>query len=234
MSDGKSGSGFAIRMTILLILLAIVAFGFYYDRFVLVPQSEQTVEKAYGLLNKTTDDGGSIPKDMVQKELGFPPSETRMEGEYEVETYKFRRFLPFAPARYIEVVYVEGGLLQIVDSEPFDVSMAKDEGEIKFLPPDQRPETQLSVGGGGPPQGQADDDDDGDDDEGEAHDDDGDGAHEDDGDAGHDEAEGHDDDGDDDEGEAHDDDGDGAHEDDGDAGHDETEGHDDDGGSLAA
>lgn len=169
MSDGKSGSGFAIRMTILLILLAVVAFGFYYDRFVLVPQSEQTVEKAYGLLNKTTDDGGSIPKDMVQKELGFPPSETRMEGDYEVETYKFRRFLPFAPARYIEVVYVEGGLVQIVDSEPFDVSKVKEEGQISFVPPDQRPETQLSVGGGGPPQGQADDDDDGDD---EAADDD--------------------------------------------------------------
>ena len=163
MSESKYGAGFAIRMLILLVLLGLALYGFYYDRFVLVPQAEKGVNDAYVLLTRKTDDGGGIPKDEVQKAIGFPPVEKFEERGFEVERYEFRRLLPMAKTRYLTVVYEGGGLVQILDSEPFDPDDVREKVDIplKEPSPDSLPQSAL----GGPAPSSDDDKDAGDGDE---------------------------------------------------------------------
>ena len=186
MSDSKYGKGFAFRMTILLGLLALVAAGFYYDRFVLSPQTEKTINSAYSLMTKE----GEVSKKEVAEKIGFAASSTDTQDGYEIETYEFKRVLPFIKGQYLSVIYENGLLINILQNKPYALDAAKE--KIEFTGPGEGYTGNYpAVAGGGPPpdasgddeedEEEGDDEDKADDDEGNEEGDD-DGGGDDDGD----------------------------------------------------
>lgn len=169
MSDKKSpyGAGFMLRMGILLLLLGLVAGGFYYDTNVLIPNAAKTINETMNLITEETDDGRGLPKDKIQQTVGFAPTQTRTSGEYEIETYKFARAIPFAKGEYIEVVYQDGALVKIFPNEDFSPEKMKSDLKITSSPRDAK--LIPAVPGGGAPRRPSNNDAD---EEGDDHDDD--------------------------------------------------------------
>ena len=158
------GKGFAMRMTILVAVLALVAIGLYYDRVVLPKKNKVIIEKAYAMMVKP-DDGTGISKQEMQDEIGFAPSSDTTYEQYEVEKYTFPRALPFMPGDFLNVVYENGSLVQIFQNKEFSLEEMKPKVTVRRPDPEtyQGGQRNIGVAGGGPPP--ADDDDDDDDDE---------------------------------------------------------------------
>ena len=123
--DSKYGKGFAFRMTILLGLLALVAAGLFYDRVVLPKMAKATIDEAYKLMVAPDKDGHGITKDQVQKTIGFAPeAKTTIDG-YDIETYSFKRALPFMKGDYLNVIYENGALIQILQNKEYSPDAVK-------------------------------------------------------------------------------------------------------------
>ncbi|MCH2181599.1 MAG: hypothetical protein MK108_06290 [Mariniblastus sp.] len=129
MSESNYGGGFVIRLVILLVILGIVVVLYFQDGK-MTAAANTKIEDAMNLINKETDDGGGIPKDMVSKELEMEPSTTVKDGDYEVDTYTFDRAIPFASKPYLTAVFKNGALVQMLPNTPYD----KDKVEEKFIP----------------------------------------------------------------------------------------------------
>ena len=157
--------GFPFRMGILLVILALVAGGFCYDRFYLIPQATKTIKETIALTRVDTDDGHGLPKDRIQETVGFAPTQTRTVGEYEVETYRFPRLFPFMKGEYMEIVYEAGELVEIFPNQDF-ASEKMDSG-LKVTPSGRDAPIHPAAGGGAPSagddEGMNDDDNQGDD-----------------------------------------------------------------------
>ncbi len=152
MSDSGSayGKGFAMRMVVLILLLGLVTFGLYYDRMVLPQQANQTIDEVLKLVDKETDDGKGLPKDVVQETFGFEPTETREEGLYEIETYRFGRALPFLQGgQFVEVAYIDGALYQVNPNEKFVAGNTEGLAGVVMMPEDERTMPAASMGGPG-------------------------------------------------------------------------------------
>jgi hypothetical protein len=149
MSDAKYGKGFAFRMTILLGLLALVGAGFYYDRFVLAPQTQAKINDAFTLMTKD----GEVSKKEVAEKIGFAPSKVEKQDDYEIETYQFSRALPLIKGDYLSVIYENDSLVNILHNKPYDADAVKN--EVKFTPPkgEYKGNYPNVAGGGGPPPG---------------------------------------------------------------------------------
>ncbi len=113
----------------------------YVDRVVKPGLENETIQNVFALLKKQTDDGKGLPKDAVQDAFGFAPADTRVvEGvmadlssepaaighnagqnkiDFEVETYRFKRSMPFSNAQFVEVVYFNGAMFQAIANDTF-------------------------------------------------------------------------------------------------------------------
>ena len=174
MSDAKYGKGFAFRMTILLGLLALVGAGFYYDRYVLAPQTQEKINSAFSLMTKE----GEVSKKEVAENIGFAAASVDQQDGYEIETYQFKRALPLIKGDFLSVIYENDSLVNILHNKPYQLDAVKN--KIEFSGPgDEYTGNYPNVaGGGGPPPGSnASGDDDADDadtdDSGDADNDDG-------------------------------------------------------------
>ena len=150
VKKSPNGKGFALRMTILIGLLALAVGGFYYDRFVLPKKAEATINEAYGLMTKPLD-GSGITKQVVQETIGFAPQATSNQDGYEIETYSFSRVLPFLKGDFLNVIYENGTLVQILQNQDYDPEKVKMKMGIR--PPDPKTfkggQRRIGVGGGG-------------------------------------------------------------------------------------
>ena len=124
MSESKYGGGFVIRLVILLLILGVVIVLFYQDKS-FIAEAKQKIDKAMTLMDKETDDGGAIPKGDVNKEIGQDPSSTTKDGNFEIETYEFKRALPFLQKPYLTVVSQNGGLVEMIDNRPYKKDAGK-------------------------------------------------------------------------------------------------------------
>jgi hypothetical protein len=115
----KYGKGFAFRMTILVGLLALVGAGLFYDRYILPSMAKATIEEAYKLMTAPDEDGHGISKDLVQKTIGFAPESITKQDQYDIETYSFKRALPFMKGDYLNVIYENGALIQILQNQDY-------------------------------------------------------------------------------------------------------------------
>ena len=160
MSESKYGGGFLVRMVILLVVLGLVVVLYFQDSK-MTKEANAKLDQAMNLINKETEDGGGIPKDMVSKELGIEPSKTENDGKYEIDTYTFSRAMPFAPKIYITAVFENGGLVQMIPNAPYDKEKVKD----KFIPKPEKidPSRLPQAAVAGPPAPSNDDDDEKDD-----------------------------------------------------------------------
>ena len=160
MSESKYGGGFLVRMVILLVVLGLVVVLYFQDSK-MTKEANAKLDQAMNLINKETEDGGGIPKDMVSKELGIEPSKTENDGKYEIDTYTFGRAMPFAPKIYITAVFENGGLVQMIPNAPYDKEKVKD----KFIPKPEKidPSRLPQAAVAGPPAPSNDDDDEKDD-----------------------------------------------------------------------
>ena len=113
MADSAYGKGFAIRMIVLLVLLGLVAAGFYYDRQ-LQANAKSMINDLYSMST-----GAAVSKEEVKEKIGFAPSETKTVDKFEVERYTFGRVLPFTKGEYVEVAYRNGYLDQVADNKEF-------------------------------------------------------------------------------------------------------------------
>lgn len=157
MSEPKYGKGFAFRMTILLGLLVLVGAGFYYDRFVLAPQTERKINDAFSLMTKD----GEVSKKEVAEKLGFAASNVENRDGYEIETYEFKRALPLIKGDYLSVIYENDSLVNILHNKPYALEAVKEKIEITGPGPGYKGNHPNVAGGGGPPpNSQADDDED--------------------------------------------------------------------------
>lgn len=159
MSDAKYGKGFAFRMTILLGLLALVGAGFYYDRYVLAPQTQETINSAFTLMTKE----GEISKKEVAEKIGFAAASVDEQDGYEIETYQFKRALPLIKGDFLSVIYENDSLVNMLHNKPYDPNAVKDKIEFSGPGDDYTGNYPNVAGGGGPPPGSGASDDDSDD-----------------------------------------------------------------------
>ena len=159
MNDAKYGKGFAFRMTILVGLLVLVAAGLYYDRAILAPQTQKTIDAAFDLKNQK-DPGVPISKKEVAETIGFAAATTEEKDGYEIETYQFSRALPFIKGDYVNAIYENGSLVNLLHNKPFSEDAVKH--KIEFEAPENYTGNYPAMGGvpgGGDPGGGGDDDD---------------------------------------------------------------------------
>lgn len=154
MSNSPYGGGFAIRMVILVLILGLVGGSMYNDLYNKKPQSEKTVGGLMALVDKETDDGHGIPKDVVRKEAGMDPADTFKVDKYEVDEFRFLRTIPFFSLRTTYVVYDEGRLYTVIDNPKVRPTLAEiTKGAVPSFVvkpvPDVKP--TASASGGGPP-----------------------------------------------------------------------------------
>lgn len=171
MSDAKYGKGFAFRMTILLGLLALVGAGFYYDRFVLAPQTQEKINSAFSLMTKE----GEISKKEVAENIGFAAASVDQQDGYEIETYQFKRALPLIKGDFLSVIYENDSLVNMLHNKPYEPNAVKDKIEFSGPGDDYTGNYPNVAGGGGPPPGgeaSGDDEDDADVDEDDEDEDD--------------------------------------------------------------
>jgi hypothetical protein len=107
------GKAFVIRMLVLLVLLAAAVGGFYYDQE-LMKTANTKVDEIYALASARTDDGGGIPQSQIRETVGNSArlaSREHVREEtgktYEVDTFSFKRVIPFMAATTIDVAYLE-------------------------------------------------------------------------------------------------------------------------------
>ena len=146
-STSATGQGFAMRMVVLVVLLGLVAGGFFYDQQL----QSSAAEKIEGLMNTLLADKGGkrlSPGD-VQKEFGFAPSSTTDVEGYQVQKYEFNRLLPFAQGQYMTVVYEKDQLHTAMANKGFDPNQKSDLMEgVKMTPESEREKPDAQVGGG--------------------------------------------------------------------------------------
>lgn len=102
-SDSPYGVAFFVRIGVLLFLLLLLAGGFAYDRFVLVPSGKAAVERVMKEFNNPDSDLASI-----QKAAGRKPTSTETLGEHEVENWHFGRILPNLTGYKVSIVHNNG------------------------------------------------------------------------------------------------------------------------------
>ena len=163
MTESKHGKGFALRLVVLLGILAVAAGLFYYDRFILPKKNKTAIEAAYQLMVADDKEGDGITKAEVVEAIGFVAQSEKNQDDYVIEKYEFKRALPFLQGDYLNVIYQNGSLVKILQNKEFD---PKDDGNSMGIRP-QDPATykgqdvQINLSGGG---GDEDDEDDEDDD----------------------------------------------------------------------
>lgn len=181
--DGSPyGKSFVIRMLVLLGLLAAAVGGFYYDQQVLLPGAEEKVREVLNLVNARTDDGGGIPQSQVQEAVGSWASRSTREHTqvapediksdpkklesfkaktYEIESYKFKRVLPFMPSQLVEIAYIDKAVVFSQSGDPITEEQLNSGFETKFTTVPKEDRIQPSAGGmGGTRRGNQNDDDD--------------------------------------------------------------------------
>lgn len=146
-------------MAVLLGLLALVAAGFYYEKFVLAESNKEIVDNAFKLLTMPEDEGGgNIDKAQVQETIGFAPSSTEefpisdgTDFVYEVETYHLPSINPFSGKDYLTVVYDDDRLSNILHRKEFSKETMSGGAEVTLGadPEDWTPRMIGAAGGGG-------------------------------------------------------------------------------------
>lgn len=124
-AKSKYGAAFAARLFILISLLALVGAGLYYDRVVLPPQTQKAINDAYALMQSPDDTGSGISNKEVQEAIGFPPSNEAEKDGFAIQTYEFKRALPFAKGNYLTVVYEHGSLVNILQDKPYSLDAVR-------------------------------------------------------------------------------------------------------------
>ncbi len=147
-NGGKYGKGFALRMTVLIGLLALVSGGLFYDRVILPKKAKSTIAEAYKLMTAPDEDGHGITKDQVQKTIGFEPESVTNIDNYDIEKYSFKRALPFMKGDYLNVIYENDALVQILQNQ--DYSPDKVQHSLGFrsaADPDTYTGNEVKLGG---------------------------------------------------------------------------------------
>ncbi len=148
-----ASSGFAVRISILVVILIAVSGLFAYDWYVMVPKGNQIIEELGTLSLKSKDETSRAD---VQKVIGRGPIKTTaVEGtELVIEEYRMPRVLPFQQGTPVWVVFKNGTLFKFSTQEQTrDTVMPKVvRGEFD---PDNIP-FQLGGMGGPPPSRQND------------------------------------------------------------------------------
>jgi len=164
MTESKQGKGFALRLVVLVGILAVAVGVFYYDRFVLPEKNKVAIEAAYQLMVADDTEGDGISKSEVAAAIGFAPQSETSQDDYVIEKYEFKRALPFLQGEYLNVIYQNGSLVKIIQNKEFD---PKDvDNSMGIRPPDpakyKGQNVEIGVAGGGGDE--ADEDEDKDDD----------------------------------------------------------------------
>ncbi len=124
-NGGKYGKGFALRMTVLIGLLALVSGGLFYDRVILPKKAKSTIAEAYKLMTAPDEDGHGITKDQVQKTIGFEPESVTNIDNFDIERYSFKRALWFMKGDYLNVIYEDDALVQILQNQDYSPDKVK-------------------------------------------------------------------------------------------------------------
>jgi hypothetical protein len=106
-SKQKSSTGFIIRISVLLLFLAVVGGAFAYDRLVLLPAGDAAVDK---IVNACLDSAAN--KESVREAAGREPDSVETAGMHEIENYRFGRILPNLESRDVSVLYVDGKVVE--------------------------------------------------------------------------------------------------------------------------
>lgn len=157
MSESKSayGRGFAIRLTLLLALLAGVAGLFYYEKNIGADKHSKKLDALFDFLNKNSEGTSrELTREQVQQHVGFAPSLSEPRGKYEVDRYSFRT-LPFLPGQHVYVVFENKYYCGIATTNEKDVTAEKLTENARFKPgvrADVIPAPAIpNVAGGAPP-----------------------------------------------------------------------------------
>ncbi len=160
------GKGFAIRMIVLLGLLALALGGYFYDRQVMIPTAEKKIDEVEQLINEPTDDGQGIPPSLVEETIGGWASKTSFNytqkvsdeklipKEYEVHQYTFKRVLPFLKGQTLDLAFMDKALVFSSPGKPITEEMLQRGFETSFeamteVPENIRPSIAGGGGGGG-------------------------------------------------------------------------------------
>ena len=111
------GKAFVIRMLVLLVILVAAVGGFFYDQKC-KETANKKVDEIHNLLHARTDDGGGIPQSHIRETVGNSARLTSREHvrkktgkTYEVDTFSFKRVMPFMTATTIDVAYLEKAMV---------------------------------------------------------------------------------------------------------------------------
>ncbi len=173
MTESKHGKGFALRLVVLLGILAVAAGVYYYDRFVLPEKNKALIEAAYQLMIAPDEEGDGITKEEVAKAIGFAPQSAVNQDGYDIEKYEFQRALPFLQGEYLNVIYQNGSLVKIIQNKEFDPKDVDNSMGIRPQDPAKFKGQNVEIGVAGGGGDEADEDEDKDDDSNEGGEDEG-------------------------------------------------------------
>ena len=142
------GKGFILRISALLFLLVLVVSGLVYDRVILHNINAKKIKDAYGLMVAADEDGHGITKETVRKTIGFEPESVTIEdGKYEVEKYTFPRALSFVNGEYLNVIYEDGTLIQMLQNQPYSADKVKIQMGVRSADKDKFTGMKVQLGG---------------------------------------------------------------------------------------
>ena len=138
-----------IRLLILLGLLVLVGAAFLYDKYALMPDATEKINKVINDVTLSLNDGN---RKQVEEIVGIQPSNKFQHGKLEVVQYRFPRGLPFYPRPILDVAYDGNAIAHVkgheITAEWLDQN--KPTMMIGDLDRDNRDETKVvGVGGGG-------------------------------------------------------------------------------------
>ena len=142
------GTGFKIRMGILLLIMVGMGAGVLFDRAVVLPGNKKKIDEVYGLMDdeeiKLSAKG--VRTEMVAETVGFSPEKfDDKEHNFLVETYNFGRGLPFLDGDTLRVVSRDGAVLKLILNAEYDPYSVDAVGKVYQPPEDQR--VPISIGG---------------------------------------------------------------------------------------
>ena len=151
--EGKSkyGTGFFVRLVILLLLLGAVGYGYYQDR-VGIPATIQSKLDEIDARKDTEDANMSgIKMEEIHQILNREP-DSKFEDEkngYVVETYNYKRGLPFLKGgNSLKIVYKEDSFLKYLLNKEYVASNVETKQDNFGLPPKEE-RVPVGFGGGG-------------------------------------------------------------------------------------
>lgn len=100
-----------IKIAILVVVIVVCGVMLYLDRAVYTPHAQNCVDT----LIEACEGQGKMTSDSVQELVGFAPAATESkDGAVTVETYNFRRAVPFMPGTQLFALYLDNSLKKVV------------------------------------------------------------------------------------------------------------------------